>query len=318
MKTPRSVFFLLPLLGVAAACNPPRPCTDEVVCESYVHRYGVPLPQDEWVERGKNGQVVSTQKDGVIVTRNYEGGMLQGESTYSFPHRDRIQKKEIYDRGGLARELYFNSSGIPQQEIVYNYPDRKSITVWYENGSPQLCESYESNQLISGEYYDIANRVESQVNGGDGFRTRRDGLGQLQSIDTIDQGQMTLRTTYHANGAPDTVTPYANGTIHGLRRTYQVGGEPATVETWTNNKQHGITTIYENGEKLSEIPYVNGRQHGMERRYRDGEVVAQEVTWVGGQKQGPCYTYVGNTRETDWYFGDKLVNKATYDVMRSQ
>lgn len=318
MKTPLPFYFFIPLLGLATACNPPRPCCDEIISEEYVHRYGVPLPPEEWSERGQHGQVVSTQKDGVVVTRSYESGILHGECTFSFPHRDRIQRKEVYSHGTLTQVVYYYASGVPQQQITYESPERSAVLFWYESGAPQSRENYENGALTVGDYYDLANHVESRVEQGNGLRTQRDGLGILQSVDTIQGGQMVLRTTYHPNGAPATVTPYINSVIEGQRRTYEAGGEPSTIEAWKNNKQHGMTVEFENGEKLSEVPYVNDRREGIERRFRDGQTVAQEITWERGRKQGPCYTYVGNTTQTDWYFGDRLVNKATYDVMRNQ
>lgn len=318
MKLPRFLCFLI-LLGSAASCQSSRDCCDEVVCET-VHRYGVPLEPEDWSERGQYGRVISMRKDGVAVTRNYEAGVLHGECTYTFPHRDVIQTKEIYDQGNLSQELVHYPNGFPQQQLAYDSPNCQSVTVWYESGAPHCREQIENGHLMHGEYYSIDQQVESRIAQGNGLRTLRDGQGQLQSVDTIQNGQMLLRTTYHPNGVPATVTPYVNGVIEGERRTYSSGGEPATIETWGGNVQHGVTHVFEQGEKRIEVPYVNGRRHGIERRYRDdGQAVAQEFTWVQGQKHGPVYSYVGNTTQTDWYYRNRLVpNKSTFDMLSNQ
>jgi antitoxin component YwqK of YwqJK toxin-antitoxin module len=317
MKLPRSLYFLI-LLGSLSSCQN-RNCCDEVVCET-VHRYGVSLPPEDWSERGRCGQVVSMRKDGVAVTRNYDNGILHGECTYSFAHRDVIQKREMYEQGNLTQEQLHYTSGMPYKQTNYEGPGRQSMTIWYESGAPHAREIIDNGNLIQAEYYSMDQQLESNVENGNGLRTRRDGQGQLQSVDTIQNGQMVMSTTYHPNGAPAVITPYVNGMIEGDRRTYLPGGEPATIEKWRGNLQHGTSQEFEHGEKRAEVPYVNGRKHGIERRYRDdGQTLAQEITWVQGQKHGPTYSYIGNTKTTDWYFRNRQVaNKATFDMMHSQ
>ncbi|WP_068467102.1 toxin-antitoxin system YwqK family antitoxin [Candidatus Protochlamydia phocaeensis] len=319
MKARHFPYALAFLLMAATACQSRCPEREEIVCETYTHRYGVPLPPDEWEDRGQHGQVVSTRRDGVVVSKTYEAGILHGETTYSFPHRDVTQHKQMYEQGTLTQEWFYYPNGMPQQQIIYEAPGKQTLVVWYEGGAPQCKEEYENSYLVRGEYYNPSNLEESRVEDQNGLRTRRDAYGQLQSVDEIRNGKMVLRTTYHPNGAPATMTPYANNVIEGQRRTYYLGGEPATVEEWTNNCQHGNTVVFENGEKCADISYVKGRRQGMERRYRDnGQTLVQEVTWVQGKRHGPCYSYIGNTTQTDWFFQDRKVNKATFDALSNQ
>lgn len=317
MNLPRSIFFLF-LLGTMAACQTNRNCSDEVVCET-VHRYGVALEPEDWSSRGRHGQVVSMRKDGVEVTRTYDAGILHGECTYTFPNRNVIEKKEFYEQGNLKQEYTHYSTGFPQKQVVYNAPGSQATTVWFENGAPHYREEVGNGNLNKGEYYSVDQQLESRVEEGNGLRTLRDGQGQLQSVDTIQNGQMTLRTTYHPNGMPATMTPYVNGLIEGERRTFHSGGEPSTIEAWSANVQHGTTQVFEHGEKRADVPYVNGNRHGIERRYReDGQMVGQETTWVKGQKHGPSNSYMGNQTSTDWYFRNRQVpNKATFDMLEN-
>lgn len=317
MKLHRSLYYFL-LLASLSSCQT-RDCNDEVVCET-VHRYGVALDPDDWSERGKCGQVVSMRKDGVTVSRNYDNGILNGECSYTFPHREIVQKREIYDRGALTQEQVYYVSGLPHKQTVHEGADKQSVTTWYENGAPNAQEKIEQGKLIQGEYYSLDQQSDSSVKDGNGLKTRRDGYGQLVSVDTIENGEMVLRTTYHPNGAPASVTPYIKGTVEGERRTYFPGGEPATVEIWKGNVKNGTMQEYEHGELRAEIPYVNGRKNGVERRYReDGTALAQEITWVQGMKHGPTDCYIGNTKKVDWFFRDRLVaNKQTFDMLSSQ
>lgn len=306
------------LIATLPSCQSNRDSCDEVVCET-VHRYGVPLEPEDWSERGKNGQVVSMRKDGVTVTRSYEEGVLHGDCTYSFPYRDVVQKKEVYNQGSVAQEVLHYPNGLPQKQVTYEYPQKQSTIVWYDNGAPQSREEHANGQLVQGEYYNHFQQLESKVEDSNGLRTLRDGQGQLVSVDTIKKGQKILSTTYHSDGTPAAITPYVQGKVHGERRTYLPGGEPSTVEQWSNNVQHGTTTVFEQGEKRAEVPYANGQKNGVEKRYRDGQDLVHEITWVDGEQHGPSYTHVGNTTKETWYHqGRSVPNKATFDMLSNQ
>lgn len=311
----QQIFYLLSGLFLITGCQ--QNCSD-VVCETYVHRYGIPLAPDDWSERGEHGQVISTRKDGVVVCKSYESGILNGETTYSFPYRDAIAKKEIYVQGNLVQEVNYYPNGLPNRQVTYDSPTRESVLTWYESGAPQSKESYANGLLVQGEYLTPSQQQESAVQDLNGLRTLRDDYGQLISIDEIQNGQMVLRRSFHPNGAPAAVTPFVNGVIEGRRQTYLAGGEPATDEQWSRNCQHGNTVVFENGEKMADLPYVNGQIHGVERRYRDGQILVQENNWEQGTKHGPCYTYINGSTQTDWYFRDRKVSRGVYERLSSQ
>ena len=63
---------------------------------SYRHRYGVEIPYENWQENGSTGQVVTTLKNGVVVKKNYVQGILDGDTFYTFPHSEKIEKVETY------------------------------------------------------------------------------------------------------------------------------------------------------------------------------------------------------------------------------
>jgi antitoxin component YwqK of YwqJK toxin-antitoxin module len=317
MKMTRSSCFFM-LLVLMTSCQNNCYESDEVICET-VHRYGVPLEPQDWSQRGQNGQVISMRKDGVTLCRTYDAGVLHGDCTYTFPHRDIVQKKEVYDQGSLVQDFSYYSNGLPWQHTTYDSPNCQSSLIWYENGAPQSREQFENGSLVQGEYYNYSHQLESRVDGSSGTRTRRDGLGQLQSMDSIQEGQMVLRTSYHPNGNPADVTPYVDGVIEGQRRTFMAGGEPASVEEWSNNVQHGTTVVFEQGEKWADVPYVEGQKHGVERHYRDGQTVVQEIPWVQGQRHGQSHTTIGHTTQEEWHFRDRQIpNRATFEMLSNQ
>lgn len=287
----------------------------DVVEETYVHRYGVPVSPEEWSASGNHGQIVSTLANGVVVTKTYNSGILDGDTTYSYPHSSSIEKVESYTNGVLQKESSFYISSAPKQETFYNTPQNRTVTSWYESGAPKSKEQFQGNLLFQATYYGQNNQTDSQVANYNGSRTSRDDYGQLVSVDTIDKGLMTQRTTYHQNGAPKEVIPFANGVVHGEVKTFFPAGEPHTVEEWKNGVQAGLTTEYLNGEKVADSRFENGKKQGTEHRYRDGKSVVQENSWVNGQKQGPCTSYVGNVTKTEWYWQGKEVSKTNYDMI---
>ncbi len=188
------------------------------------------------------------------------------------------------------------------------------ITQWYNCGTPRCIETYSNNLLVEGEYFDGQNNSESRVTQGNGEKVHRDRFGQFLYLDKVENGIVTRRTCYHPNGTIRQIFPYdCNGNICGIVRTYHPDGSPDTIETWENNQQHGITVVYQNGEKVSETPYVSGKKHGLEKRYLRGDIVTQEVTWYEDYVHGPCYSYYGDSVQTDWYYRGKVTTRSNYD-----
>lgn len=316
MKKNKFFTFIIPVIIVfATGCK--RPCceSEDIMVETYMHKYGVEVPADDWALRGENGKVISTLSSGVKVTRGYVNGLLDGETTHTFPHSDTIEKIESYANGVLIKEVLNNTLGNPVCEIQHLDRTHQRTTVWYDNGSPQSEEERELDRLVNGSYYSRSHQLESRVEDGEGIRTQRDYYGQLISVDTIINGKMALETIFYSNGSPKAKIPYKDGLIEGQLQTYLPSGEPQSLETWSAGKQEGITLIFRNGEKYAEVPYHDGEKDGIEKHFRDGSIVVEEVSWSHGQKNGPASVYIENTTKTDWFFKDKLVTKATYDQM---
>lgn len=308
------VFFgLLGLL--ASGCAPTAPCRNynEYVDRQYVHLYGVTMPQHEW-EMNQNGQIVTTLKDGVTCSQSYYGGVLEGETTYTFPYSSNTEKVHVYSQNQLLKETLFYPAGTPREETVYVSPENVSITKqWYENGILKSEEKLSGNQVVYGEYFDSQGHRTSGIEQGNGLRMGRNTYGVLEYTDEYKEGEVQYHTAYYSDGTPKEIDPYIKGVLQGKRRTFYQSGEPKTIETWNEGRQEGITIVFQDGQKAQEIPYVNGRKNGIGKVFKDGEIVVQEITWKEDKMHGPCYTYIDNRVATEWYFHGRKVTKGYYD-----
>lgn len=298
---------------VSTGCR--RDYRGEVVKETYMHRYGVPIPKSDWDRNGQDGKIVQVRTDGITVSRSYEGGVLNGETTLTFPHSSTVQKIDTFKEGELVCHVENYPSGVPLREEVFREGDLEKVTVWYEDGTPAALESYRAGKLFSGEYRNPLNVVGARVQEGRGYRIRWGNDCEILSKDTVQNGSMIERITYFANSDPSAVTPYENGLIHGQRLTFLPGGLPNTVEEWRHGKQDGFTVTYLNGEKVSEIMYVAGEKHGTEYRYCDGTVLVEEVSWQHGVQHGPRLIIADGAQKTEWYHQGELVSRPTYERM---
>lgn len=309
-------FLALGCLCLFVGCNRKSQYND-VVKETYIHKYGIPVPKADWEIQGKVGQVIQQKRDGVTVTQNYEEGLLHGKVSYSYPHSSLIETEEYYDHGNLKSQRQNYLNGLAKQEETYSGDSITHVTHWYENGTPSSIEMYDHDFLVSGEYRTPLNVTESKVEEGHGTRYVRTYSGELSAKDTIQNGQMVEKMTFFKNGEPSSIIPYANGVVHGVRLTYQEGGLPSTIEQWSHGVQDGITVMYQNGEKVTEVSYAQGKKHGIERRFRDGSTLAEEISWNHDVQHGPRKLYIDGICKTEWYHEGELVSRTTFERMNN-
>lgn len=306
------------ILGVAiSGCASRSQDSYQVVDQSYIHRYGVEVQPDAWASQGETGQVVTTLKSGVVVTKTYLNGTLEGDTTYTFPHSKQIERTESYSKGYLVQEINFHRNGTQSSRTLHTGPVTLEIFSWYDNGTPKSKEWYENSLLVKGNYYSLDHQIDSQVDKSVGTRTRRDPFGHLEAIDTIQGGEITLSKTFYPSGALRQLVPYVNGKVEGEVKIFLPGGEPTSVETWANNEKTGLTTLFENGERVAEVPYCRGVKEGVERRFRDGVIVVSEISWVDDLQHGPTRTYIGDKTTTDYFVEGKAVSRSVYEKMTS-
>ncbi len=322
MKTKKTIITvsLCCMIAILSSCCFTGSCKNkDVVQESYIHKYGIAIAKSDWERRGKDGKIISLMKDGVTITKSYTAGMLNGETTFSFPYQDSVERKQYFDFDTLTKEVEYYSSGIPKKELVYLADNKQKVALWYNDGSPQRVEYYDNEKLISGQYFTILNDVESSVENGNGTCTRRNPLGELISRDTYEASALIMRHMYYHNGEPKSITPYKNEYVHGQKRTFHLSGEPHTIENWVAGYQDGITTLFQNGTRYSEIAYENGKKNGMEKRYNINDALVEEISWKDGRKHGPTKHYVANEVRTDWFFqGKPIASKFMFQEYRAR
>jgi antitoxin component YwqK of YwqJK toxin-antitoxin module len=323
--------FIAFLAYMAVSCSHPEyvcvdTCSDpepDYVCVSrcpvlekkFIHAKGWVIPEAHWKKSGETGRIVSTLYGGITGTQNYVSGVLEGETTYTFPHSTIIQQRQIYSHGVLLEDLTYWWSGKLKVQISYEPPDRKVVKEWYDSGCPKSVETYAGELLVNGEYYDMTNNLDSSVDQGASVRTNRDFYGNLLSTHNFKLGGCDAETTYHPNCMPKAITPYRDGIVDGLRKTYWPGGEPNTIETWVSGKLEGVTIVFRDGEKVEEVPYVNGRKNGVGHIFKDGVTIVQDITWKDDKKHGPVVHYLDDHKCTEWYWKDQKVSKSYYDSM---
>lgn len=302
--------LLLPALLLTGCCTR---STKEVVAETYIHKYGAPVCREDWIANGRDGQVVQQRRDGVTVKRSYRNGVLEGNTSYSFPNSTTLHICEVYNAGALVARTSNYPSGAPMEEERYQNGQSTQMTHWYEDGTPASVENYDMGRIVSGEYRTPLNAIEAQVVDGIGTRLFRNNKGELMMRDLIRGGELVERICYFASGDPSAIIPYQNGQIHGTRLTFFEGGLPNTVEQWVHGKQEGLTIVYQNGEKASEIPYMNGEKEGVELRFRDGAEPVEEVSWKAGVQHGPRRLLSVQGETTEWYHKGELVSRPTFE-----
>lgn len=307
----KSVLLYGSLMIVLTACRSER---SEIVKESFIHKFGVPISKSDWSRNGNDGQIIQLLTDGVTLKRNYEKGVLHGQTSYTFPNSSIVALIETFDHGELICKKEHYVTGIPRVEEKYKNGKLTDLVRWYEDGTPAAIEHYEEGFLSESEYRTLLNQVEARVENGMGMRLVRNQTGALLCQDTIRDGQMVERINYYPAGEPSVITPYENGLIHGTRLSFSEGGIPMTVESWSHGKQEGPTVVFLRGEKFSEVPYVKGEKHGVEIRFRDGKDLAEEVTWKHGLQHGPRKIILeGKEAKTEWYHEGELVSRTTFE-----
>lgn len=305
---------VLVLSGCQPTCVPCDPC-EQVVQQSFIHKYGVEVAADDWAGRGSSGQVISTQKNGVMITYNYVDGILNGETTYTYPHSKQIEKVEVYENGELVSYYTKYQTGNVKEEVELDRytPGNRNVTTRYETGGIRSKEIYQGDLLVEGDYYTPQNRVESSVNGGNGTRSNRNDYGVLVAQDEVVNGDVQTTTYFYLTGGPKEIVPYKNRLIEGVRKFYYSDGEPSRYEEWQQGLQTGVTTLFENGEKVAEVPYVRGYKNGTEKRYRDETYVVEEISWLDDQRHGPYTSYVGGTQSSVYYYKGKTIPKSQFE-----
>lgn len=306
------------VLGIAAlaGCHKGDAERRIVVDEKYVHAYGMELQANDWETRGQSGQVIATLDNGIVVSKQFLAGTLEGETTYSYPHSSVVEHVDNYEGGVVTKTVYNDSTGQPRKEICYRGNDLRAETSFYETLAPRWKETFQGDFLTSGEYYTLESKLESKIDNGSGVKILRNDEGELTGEALYESGKLLKETHLYPNGNPREIISIRNGLPDGIKRTYLINGEPNTIEEWSAGYPNGKTIVFKNGDKYAEIPYVKGRKQGVEVRYKDGQEIAEEITWENDKMHGPYHSYFGPRVKTEWYISGQRVTKALLEQPR--
>jgi antitoxin component YwqK of YwqJK toxin-antitoxin module len=304
--------------ALALLCTSCVSQTGEILSQSYVHKYGFNVSSDEWNEREQDGQVITLLKSGVKITESYENGVLQGPTTYTYPHSPIIEKTVVYDQGNLIRETQNDATGMPLKEEAFEFENRKAITVWDEKGSPLSIEEYAGDLLVEGKYFTPDHELEGRVENGYGERVKRDRSGLLLSREEIADGAMIARTTYHSNGHIQSISHYDNYQLHGEQQKFSVSGRPLMNLEWKHGLLDGTKVVYRNGLKAVETPYVDGKKHGLERHFDDLGYLTAAIPYLSDKKHGKSTLYTEESTETEWYYNGELVSNEKFENLEER
>jgi antitoxin component YwqK of YwqJK toxin-antitoxin module len=286
---------------------------DEVISERYIHKYGYAISKEEWNSKNYPGQVITHLRTGVTVTATYENGLLHGPCTHTYPHSQTVESYYLYNQGNLVKEILYDIKGMPTRERVQLSSSRFALTYWYANGCPMCTEEYINEELLEGQYFTVQNEIEARVEKGSGRRIRRDQKGTLIAIEEVEQGYVTKQEAFFPNGAPESISYFLKGKLHGERKLFTQTGEPIAVEEWIDGKLHGKSTYYKNGVKVLEVSYLGGQKEGLETHFADGKTISQQIKWENNIKHGPSIFYINNIAQTEYFYNGEKVSKETYE-----
>lgn len=291
---------------------------DQVVSQTFVHKYGFETSEKEWEARERDGQVVTMLKNGVKITKSFESGKLHGPTTHTFPHSSVVEKLMVYDQGTLLKESVNDAAGMPIREEIYEFDNRTLITLWDDKGVPLSIEEYDNEILMEGKYYTPEHEQEASVEAGSGIRVKRDRAGVLISREEIQNGAVASRTTFHPNGGIHTVSHYDNYELHGPQLKYTAAGRPLMELNWDHGVLDGTKVIYRNGSKVAVIPYVKGEKHGIEFHYDDLGNLTAEIEWRNDKKHGLTKLHTEEATDTEWFFKGQAVNAEKFKILESR
>ncbi len=309
-----TVFAFGAMSLVAVGCSTNTDQT-QVVKTAYYHPYGPQISETEWKDQGSSGETSELMLNGVEVRREYAGGVLQGSSSWTFPHSKITERTEDYEQGRLVAASLNYPSGSPKFREEYAPQNVKYIQAWYEDGSPSLIEEFRGDFLFSGQYLTIDGDVESVVTAGNGAKIGRNDQGELLRRDGYSQGSVVAQEFFYKNGHLKESLALKGLKRDGLSKRFSEAGEPISVEMWKDGLLDGKQMYFEHGRLAHQVMYTNGLKHGLETYYAiNSDKVIREIGWDRDQRHGCCKNFVGDQIIADWYWNGTKVTEDQFQT----
>ncbi|MCL4553139.1 MAG: hypothetical protein M1305_06275 [Candidatus Marsarchaeota archaeon] len=295
-------------LLVCVSCT--KSSSDQVVKTAYYHAYGPQVQEEEWKAEGSNGEVVEYLKNGVEVRREYQGGVLHGMSTWSFPHSKIVERTEEYTQGRLTLSAKNYETGTSKYQEEWLPDGLRVIRAWYDEGCPRYIEEHSNNRLSEAQYFTIDGELEAAIIAGTGIKIERTRSGDIVSREQYVSTELVLKESFYPNGLLRESVALVNGKRHGQCRNFLENGEPLSIEQWKQGVLDGLQVFFESGQPIRQVPYVLGKKEGTELHFRPGsEDVVEEISWHADERHGPSKTYLAEQSLTEWYWKGALVSE---------
>ncbi len=309
--------IILAALGLFLVVSCSKNCEKcDAVAQRFIHKYGLEVSQDEWQERDKNGQIISTLNDSSVETKSYKNGVLHGMASLTFPKSNALKEKSEYIDGEIVKKTLFSFSGLPLREELYEEDSRTTITVWSSKGAPIFIEEYHGESLISGKYFSLKNQLESSIVNGKGERLKKNETGTLLSKDTFDKGSIVSRITYYPTGEVETISNFQDYDLHGPQKTFSPEGALVREANWENGELEGAEVCYRSGKIFIETPFYKGRKEGIEKEYNRNNQIVKEVHWKKDQKHGSERVYYKDFTDIQWFYNGVAVDLSRYNKLQ--
>lgn len=288
--------------------------SQEVVKTSYYHQYGPAVKAAEWKEQGSTGEVSELLSNGVEVRRAYHDGVLQGQTTWSFPYSKVVERFEEYE-GGVQVGFGENYSlGAPKWQVDLAPAGKKMFRAWYEDGAPRVVEELQNDLVVEGQYFTDSGELESVVKEGNGLRIERSERGVLLFRDRIVEKEPVVKETFYPNGLVKEVTSYRSLKKDGLSKSFDDAGRPEVVQWWVQGDLSGVSTYFKDGLKVSQVPFQHGKKEGVEVCFDpDTGALIEEISWKNDRQHGLHRLYTSTGVIEEWYVDGKKATKDEFN-----
>lgn len=250
-----------------------------------------PLAQSTWVFDGPcliyfpNGQKQAEftydrgKKEG-LCSYFYENGQLQKQITF----KDDLAEGDIYEynQAGVLTHIYSFSNG-KQQGLTRAYR---------QNGEILFEESWNSDKLETGQYYNSINQLVASIKHGSGQKA------------IYDQETLT------------SLIEYRNGLIEGKVQDFDSSGRLKHVYHVVTNQKHGEEVIFydnTNTVKVS-LSWQDDQISGIVKTFYPDGCLESQRTYHANKKNGPSSVFypTGELMMLETYSQDRLIEGKYY------
>ncbi len=188
-------------------------------------------------------------------------------------------------RDGSVLMLYPN--GLPFQfESRSDHKADGPRKVWHPSGQIAVDETWNSEKLVTGKYFDADGKLLAEVQNGSGTRidfspeSVESGLvlqGKAEYAHGVKHGR-EIRFRDHVRGEIDSETFFEQGQKHGTEKRWMPNGQLNFQIVWSDGQKNGEELYWHsNGLLQSLAHHENGKQVGVSCRFYQNGQKSEEI-----------------------------------------